>query len=178
MFPEPTVLLFIGCFIKSVWTQDPNQYIDTKNQLADILTKEIPHVMNGIIFCVCLTEVMSKKNAKKCRWRKSHSKIGTDDEFSFAMQRKDSWCDCLYCIRKPGKIRHESQLPLSSWNEQHQRTRRLVLDAYSSDYSEWNAFSRVEIWWTDGVCSQSTRTNLFLMTMIWTLTQSQNQTCR
>ena len=39
----------------------------------------------------------------------------------------------------PGKTRHESQLPLSSWNEQHQRTGRLVLDAYSSNYSEWNA---------------------------------------
>ena len=39
----------------------------------------------------------------------------------------------------PGKTRHESQQPLSSWNEQHQRTVRLVLDAYSSNYAEWNA---------------------------------------
>ena len=39
----------------------------------------------------------------------------------------------------PGKTRHESELPLSSWNEQHRRTERLVLDAYSSSYSEWNA---------------------------------------
>ena len=38
-----------------------------------------------------------------------------------------------------GKTRHESQQPLSSWNEQHQRTGRPVLDAYSSNYSEWNA---------------------------------------
>ena len=37
------------------------------------------------------------------------------------------------------KTRYESQLPLSSWNEQHQRTGRLVVDAYSSSYSEWNA---------------------------------------
>ena len=37
-----------------------------------------------------------------------------------------------------GKTRHASQQPLSSWNEQHQRTRRLVLDAYSTNYSEWN----------------------------------------
>ena len=36
------------------------------------------------------------------------------------------------------KTRHESQQPLSSWNEQHQRTGRLVLDAYSSNYSERN----------------------------------------
>ena len=37
------------------------------------------------------------------------------------------------------KIRHESPLHLSSWNEQHQRKGRPVLDAYSSNYSEWNA---------------------------------------
>ena len=37
------------------------------------------------------------------------------------------------------KTRHESQLPLSSWNELHQRTGRPVLDACSSSYSEWNA---------------------------------------
>ena len=38
-----------------------------------------------------------------------------------------------------GKTSHESQQLLSSWNEQHQRTGRPVLDAYSSSYSEWNA---------------------------------------
>ena len=36
-----------------------------------------------------------------------------------------------------GKTRLESQLPLGSWNEQHQRTGRPVLDAYSSSFSEW-----------------------------------------
>ena len=47
---------------------------------------------------------------------------------------------CLHCIRKPReKPRYESQLPLSSWTEQHLRTRRLVKDACSSSYSEWNA---------------------------------------
>ena len=38
----------------------------------------------------------------------------------------------------PGKTRHESQLPLSSWNEQQPRTGRLVMGASSSYYSEWN----------------------------------------
>ena len=36
------------------------------------------------------------------------------------------------------KTRHESQFPLSSRTEQHQRTERPVEDAYSSSYSEWN----------------------------------------
>ena len=35
----------------------------------------------------------------------------------------------------PAKTRHESQQPLSSWNEQHQRTGKPFLD-YSSSYSE------------------------------------------
>ena len=38
----------------------------------------------------------------------------------------------------PGKTRHESQFPLSSRTEQHQRTGRPVEDAYSSSCSEWN----------------------------------------
>ena len=38
----------------------------------------------------------------------------------------------------PGKTRHESQIPLSSWNEQQPRTVRPVMGAHSSNYSEWN----------------------------------------
>ena len=49
----------------------------------------------------------------------------------------------------PGKTRYESQIPLSSRTEQHQRTGRPVEYAYSSSYSEWNAdekwSSQVEI---------------------------------
>ena len=40
MFPEPTELLLIGCSIESIWIPKIQiKYIDTKNQLADILTK-------------------------------------------------------------------------------------------------------------------------------------------
>ena len=39
MFPGPTELRLIGCLIESIWTQIQIKYIDTKNQLADILTK-------------------------------------------------------------------------------------------------------------------------------------------
>ena len=38
----------------------------------------------------------------------------------------------------PVKTRHESQFPVSSRSEQHQRTGRPVEDAYSSSYPEWN----------------------------------------
>ena len=40
MFPEPTELLLIGYSIESIWTTKIQiKYIDTKNQLSDILTK-------------------------------------------------------------------------------------------------------------------------------------------
>ena len=39
-----------------------------------------------------------------------------------------------------GETRHESQLSVSFWTEQHQRTRRPVKDAYSSSHSELNAY--------------------------------------
>ena len=39
----------------------------------------------------------------------------------------------------PVKTRYESQIPLSSRIEKYDRTGRLVLDAYSSSYSERNA---------------------------------------
>ena len=47
----------------------------------------------------------------------------------------------------------ESQFLLSSWNEQHQRTGRPVLDAYSSNYSEWNADKNwsFQEWKSDGL---------------------------
>ena len=38
----------------------------------------------------------------------------------------------------PVKTRYESQIPLSSWTEQQPRTGRLVKDACSSSYSEWD----------------------------------------
>ena len=40
MFPGPTELRLIGYSIESIWTPTIKiKYIDTKNQLADILTK-------------------------------------------------------------------------------------------------------------------------------------------
>ena len=43
-----------------------------------------------------------------------------------------------FASESPGKTKHESQFPLSSWNEQHQRTGRPVKDTYLPSFSEWN----------------------------------------
>ena len=110
MFPEPTELLLMDYSTQSTWT--PKSKSNTLTPITNSQTfwhREISHVMNGIIFSVCSTSAIQshqlswsdvEKNARRCRWRKSHSKIEADDEFSLVMQRKDSWRACLYCIRK------------------------------------------------------------------------------
>ena len=99
MFPEPTELLLIGCSIESILDPEiQTKYIDTKNQLADILTKgkltrdEWNHLLclfNISHFSsINCSEVMSKRTQKDSGEEKSHSIIETHDEFSLAMQRK------------------------------------------------------------------------------------------
>ena len=90
MFPEPTELLLIGCSIELIWTPKIQiKYIDTKKTNSQTCwPREISHVTNGIIICVCSTlitsvlpivlEVMSKRTqedaceervtAKSNRW--------------------------------------------------------------------------------------------------------------
>ena len=60
------------------------KYIDTKNQLADILTKGISHVTNGIICFVCSISAISVLLFVLKPWQKdynkNHSEIATNDE--------------------------------------------------------------------------------------------------
>ena len=90
------------------------RYIDTENQLADILTKG-NFTRDGWNHLLCLfnishfsstncLEVMSKRMHEAAgEGRKSHSKIEADDEFGLAVQRQDSCRAIFYCIRKPGE---------------------------------------------------------------------------
>ena len=55
------------------------EYIDTKNQLADILTKGISHVMSGIICCACLTSAILALLLPSKRWRNELNKIQEKD---------------------------------------------------------------------------------------------------
>ena len=89
------------------------KYIDTKNQVADTLTKgnftrdEWNHLLClfniGHVSSTDCLEEMSKRTQKDAGEERSHSNIETDDEFSHAMQRKDSRCATFYCITKPGE---------------------------------------------------------------------------
>ena len=139
MFPEPIELLLIGYSIESILTpRSKSKKNDTKNQFADMLTMGKIHTWrNGIIFCVCLTsaifssaecsEVMSKRKQKESMWRKSNSKVETNDEFDRAKQRKGSISEILYCFTKTDENQTRKSKSLSPQAEKHDRTVRPVV---------------------------------------------------
>ena len=89
------------------------KYSDTKNQLADILTKtnftrdEWNHLFVFVQHWPFQFHQWSwsdvEKNARRCKWRKSNSKIKDDDEFGLTIQREGSERACLDCIGKRGE---------------------------------------------------------------------------
>ena len=134
------------------------KYIDTKNQLADKLTKgnftrdEWNHLLclfNISHFSpINSVKAMSKRTQEDASEERVTAKSKPMMNLVSRCSVRDPTVLASTASENPVKTRSESQLPLSSWNEQHQRTGRLVLDTYSSNYSEWNAdknFSRVEI---------------------------------
>ena len=125
------------------------KFTDTKNQLADILTKrnftrdEWKHLLclfNLSYFnsTNCL-EVMSKRTQEDAGEERVTAKSNPMMNLVSQCSVRNPNVLVSTASQSPKKTRYESQLPLSSWNEQHQRTGRLVLDAYSTSYSEWNA---------------------------------------
>ena len=122
------------------------KYVDTENQLADILTKgnftrdEWNHLLclfnvSQFSFTHCL-EVMSKRTQANAGEERVTAK-------SKPMMILVSRCSvrnpnvlASSASESPVKTRYESQIHLSSWNEQQPRTGRPVMGACSSNYSE------------------------------------------
>ena len=104
------------------------KYIDTQNQLADILTKgnftrdEWNHLL-------CLFNISHFSYI-------SHSKIKADDAFGLAIQRKGSERACLDCNSKPAgnQIWKSNTSELVDWAATQERGRQWW-GASSSDYS-------------------------------------------
>ena len=99
------------------------KYIDTKNQLADILTKvnvtrdewnhllclfNISHFSSAVCFAV-----VAKRSQKRFRRRTSHSKIGTYDE-SYC---KDAVVRVVFNFSEPGEeiLRKSRSMEISCW---------------------------------------------------------------
>ena len=163
MFPEPAELRLMGYSIESIL--DPKiqiKYIDTKNQLADILT-------NGNFTrdewhnLLCLfnishfsstncSEVMSKRTQKDAGEERVTAK--SKPMMNLVSRCSERTPDVLASTASecPGEAKSVSQnVLLSSLNVQQTSTGRNVLGASSSNYSEWKIddkwSSHVEIWW-------------------------------
>ena len=150
MFPEPTELLLIGCSIESIWTPKIQiKYIDTKNQLADELTKgnftrdEWNHLL--CLFNIShfsptnFSEVMSKGTKEDAGEERVTAK--SKPMMNLVSRCSERTPDVLASTasESPVKTRHAGHFPVSPQTEQHYRTERPVVYAsYSSSYSEWN----------------------------------------
>ena len=148
MFPEPTELLLIGCLIESSWTPR-SKYIDTNNQLADILAKgnftrdEWNHLL--CLFNIshfssinCL-EAMSKRTQEDAGEERVTAK--SKPMMNLVSRYSERTPDVLpsTASESPEKTKSESQkVPLSSKKEQQPRRGRPVMGASSSNNSEWN----------------------------------------
>ena len=99
------------------------KYIDTKNQLADILTKgNFTQHYPFQFYRLFWGDV--EKNAKKIQVKKESQQSRS----RWWIWSRDAAKGLLMCYL-PGKTRHESQFPLSSRTEQHHRTGRLFVVA-------------------------------------------------
>ena len=120
--------------------------------------------MNGIIFCVCSTLAISVLPTASKRCRREHKEDAGEERVtakSKPMTNLESGCRvrdpnvlASTASESPVKTKSESQLPLSSWNEQQTSTGRPVLGASSSNYCEWNI--------DDKWCSQEWKSNEML----------------
>ena len=160
MFAEPTELLLIGYSIESLWTPKSKSNIwDTKNQLADMLTKgHITHDEWNHHLCLSdishfssaeCSEVMSKRTQKESGEERVTAKSRPTMSLIARSNERAPSALSSTASESPMKTRHESQSPLSSQVEKYDRTGRPVVcpqggayrpvvNAHSSSYSEWN----------------------------------------
>ena len=84
------------------------------------------------------SEVMSKRTQKDSGEERATAKSRQKMNLVSRCSEKTPVALPSTASEGPGKTRHESQSPLSSRTEQHDRTGRPDVYAHSSSYSEWN----------------------------------------
>ena len=180
MFPEPTELLLIGHLFDRI-NLDPKiqiEYIDTKNQLADIMTKG-NSALDEWNHLLCLFNIshFSSTNCSEVMSKRTHEDAGEDrvTAKSKPMMNLVSRCrertpDMLafYWIRKSGEnqIWKSTTSELMEWASSKSREScfgRLLIKLLWVECSQELVFSRVEIWWIDWSKNRET--------CLWTTTQ-------
>ena len=124
-YPEPTLLRLIGYLTDSTWTQKIRiKYFDTKNQLADMLTKgnftrdewnNLHHLFNISIFSsASCPETMSKRMQQRTGEEKIVAKSKPTFELGLAFCGKLSNSAELECIQSPGDTQSTQSTRLES----------------------------------------------------------------
>ena len=165
MFPESTELLLIGCLIESIL--DPKiqiKYTDTKNQLADILTKwnltrdEWNHLLclfniSHVSFNNC-SEVMSKRTQKDSG--EERVTVKSKPMVNLVSRCSERTPDVLASTAPESpenQIRESITSELVDWAASRNTETcwgRLLIKLLRVDCWRKMVFSRVEIWWIDG----------------------------
>ena len=148
---ESVQLVLIGCLTELIWTprSKSNTLTPWTNSQTYWQKKEISHVMNGIINCVCSTSAISVPSIVLKRCRKEHKKMQVkkkSQQQSKPMMNlvsrhrvRDPNVLASTASESPEKTKSESQnVLLSSLNVQQTSTVRPVLGAGSSSSSGWN----------------------------------------
>ena len=92
MFPEPRELLLIGCSIESIRTpKSKSNTLTPKTNSQAYWQRGISRVMNGNIFCVCLTLAISVLQSVLKWCRKERKKIQAKKE---SQQNRSRWWIC------------------------------------------------------------------------------------
>ena len=169
------------------------KYIDTKNQLADILTKgnftrdEWNHLLclfNISHFSsINNLEAMSKRTPEDAGEERVTAKSKPMMNLVSRYRVRDPNVLASTASESPVKTKSESQnVPLSSLNVQQTSTERPVLGASSSNYSEWNIDDKwsSQVWKSGEMSGTRVRGDPYMTSlssmMIWTLTLPQNRT--
>ena len=92
MFPEPTELLLISCLIESIWTsKSKSNTLTPKTNSQTYWPREISHVMDGIISCVCSTLAISVQSIVVKWCRKEHKKNEVKKESQPSQDQRWIW---------------------------------------------------------------------------------------
>ena len=145
------------------------KYIDTQNQLADMLTKgnftreEWNHLL--CLFKISRfnsinnLEAMSKRTPEDVGEERVTAKSKSMMNLVSGYSVRDRNVLASTASESLERTKSESQnVPLSSWNEQQPSMVRLVMGASSSDYSEWNIDDKwsAQVWKSGEMSNTST----------------------
>ena len=134
MFPGLTELRLIGCLIESIWTPKIQfKYIDTKNQLADILTKE-NFTRDEWNHLLCLSNishfgstVCSEAMAKRVQQDSGEERVTAKLRPMMSYIARATSNISSSTSESPGKRSYGNQNPWSAKAEREDRTEQLVM---------------------------------------------------